>query len=391
MEEYKNSGSIREVRKVLEDFQHFYAQRDTSGVDRIIDELCSSKEGIVLLGSGMDEWCFNKIEAKELIKSHLREENNYWKEIDFKFEEAKVFANENTAWVISIGNIKNTISEDDQAEETIKVVKELLCKESKSQENALNAAFKIAAALNEIDKGSTYLWPFRFASVLVKEDSGWKFHHMQFSLDSKYFWQHRFLNENYDKQLFEIPVSNSNKDIEEVKKVLQIFQDGYTRRDLSYVDEYMKEVFVLDEEQVVIGTDADELCIGPENIRGIIESDWKYWGDLKVNVNEAMISVFEDVAWFTTKAIIKRTTPKEKMLEWIGSSADYIFKTDKKPKDKLKETLCDINMFLYESERGEIFIAPMRLSGVLVKVEGKWKLHHVQYSDYIDGVPQARV
>ena len=189
-----------------------------------------------------------------------------------------------------------------------------------------------------------------------------------------------------------MPKPNSSEAIEEVREALGVFQEGYTKRDMNYVDEYMKEVFLLEEEQVVIGTDAEELCIGNKAIRGIIESDWKFWGDFTMNVDGASITVNGDIAYFSTKAMIKRTIPKTKMLEWATDSANRFFKEESKnSKHKLMDTLSSILEFLQESERGEVYIAPMRFSGVLVKCEGKWLIHHAQYSDYTDKMPGSRI
>ncbi|MDF2593178.1 MAG: hypothetical protein K0S75_2644 [Clostridia bacterium] len=55
------------------------------------------------------------------------------------------------------------------------------------------------------------------------------------------------------------------------------------------------------------------------------------------------------------------------------------------------KVLHDTLDFLYENEKGETFITPMRFSGVLVKKEGKWLIQHAQYSDYTDGKPGVRI
>lgn len=392
MEKFDNKYSFNEVKEVIEKFQVGYRQKEIMNIDLFVDEMFSKKDGLVVLGSGMDQWAFNAADTKKIIEKHWSKENNYFKEIDFKFGEAKIFTTENVAWVITIGNIKNKISEDEQIEKTITKVKDVLNKQVKSQENALFSARTIADTLRNIDKGDDYVWPFRFTAVLIKEEGSWKFHQMQFSLDSVSFWQYRNTDENYDKNYIDMPQSNSSQEIERVRKVLQVFQDGYTKRDINYVDDYMKEVFLLDEQQVVIGTDSEELCIGTKAIKAIINSDWKFWGDFSMNVEGAIITVNGDVAYFTTKAMIKRIISKEKILEWITNSSNYFFNGDgKNPKYKMMDMLCDILEFLQESERGEVYIAPMRFSGVLVKCEGKWLIHHAQYSDYIDKMPGARI
>ena len=389
MEGYKNINSINEVKEVLEKFQEVYSKKDINELDDYVKQAFSFKDGLAVVGSGVNQWCFNAEDIKTLIKSHLASENNYWKEINFKFDEAKVFANEKVAWVVSIGEIKNTIPEEKQIEDTIEKVKEILGGEKKNKINALDAASMMADTLKEIEKGEIYLWPLRFTTVLIKENNTWKFHHMQFSLDSA-TWANRFTDENYDRSIIEMPTVNSKEEHEEVRKTLKVFQDGYIKRDVNYVDEYMKEVFLLDEDLVVIGTDADELCLGIDAVRGIIESDWKYWGDFKFNLENPIISVNGEVAYFTTKAILSRTVSSEQILKWISGSAEYTFKTEAPSKQKLMEALWDTIKYLYESERGEIFIVPMKFSGVMVKKDGKWLIQHLQYTDCIDGMPEVR-
>ncbi|WP_291574300.1 nuclear transport factor 2 family protein [Clostridium sp. UBA4548] len=389
MERYKNINSIEEVKKVLGDFQELYKNKDISKVDNFVDEEFSSREGLAVLGSSMGQWCFKTEDIKTLIKSHLANENNYWKDVNFKFQEAKIFADENVAWVVSLGVIRNTITEEEYIEDTIEKVKELLDREDRSKVDALKAANQMANTLRQIEKGENYIWPFRFTCVLIKENQTWKFHQMQFSFDSE-SWPDRLDDKTYIKDIFEMPEINSKVEYEEVRKKLQVFQDGYIKRDVNYVDEYMKEVFLLNEDLIVIGTDADELCLGVDAARGIVESDWKYWGDFKFNVDNALISVNGDVAYFTTKAFLERNITDKTMLGWINSSNKYTFSSEEAPKHKLLEALNDTIGYMYEMEKGEAFIVPMRFSGVLVRKDGKWLIQHLQYSDYNEGMPEVR-
>ncbi|MEG0308499.1 MAG: hypothetical protein RR636_11175 [Clostridium sp.] len=178
MERYKNINSINEVKKVLGGFQELYKEKDASDVDDYINKVFSSNDGLAVLGSGMGQWCFNIEDINSLIKSHLSNENNYWEDVNFKFEEANIFANENVAWIISIGIIKNILSEDKYIEDTIEKVKEILGGENKCKTNALKATIKMANTLRQIAQGEDYTWPFRFTSTLIKENGTWKFHQL---------------------------------------------------------------------------------------------------------------------------------------------------------------------------------------------------------------------
>ena len=66
--------------------------------------------------------------------------------------------------------------------------------------------------------------------------------------------------------------------VAEVRNVLQRFQDGYTARDLTTVDEFM-DLFVSSNDVELIGIGAsirggNEWFQGSEKIREIVESDW---------------------------------------------------------------------------------------------------------------------
>ncbi len=103
-----------------------------------------------------------------------------------------------------------------------------------------------------------------------------------------------------------------------------------------------------------------------------------------------MISVNGDVAYFTTKAFLERNITDKTMLGWVSSSNKYTFSSEEVPKHKLLEALNDTIGYMYEIEKGETFIVPMRFSGVLVKKDGKWLVQHLQYSDYNEGMPEVR-
>jgi hypothetical protein len=389
MERFKNSVSIKEVQCVLKGLQELYNEKNHDILESYIKDNFSFSEELVVLGNDMNQWCRSEAEIKELIKAQWSVENNYWKQIDFKFDDAIIYADKNTAWVISIGNITDTITEEQQLQSTINKIAEIINKEKISKEAALDVVNKIARTLRDVELGEKYVWPFRFTCVLIKENACWKFHQMQYSLDSE-SWNYRCIEEDYDKSLFEIPASKASVEAEEVKKVLRVFQEGYIRRDLSYVEEYMKEVFLPNGDLVVIGTDAEELCIGGAAAKQLVESDWKYWGDFKFNLEGASLSVRGEAAYFTTKALLTRTISTEKTLEWIKGGAKYLLEAKKNAKYKLIEVLQNTIELLLQNEKGELYITPMRFSGVLVKQEDKWLISHLQYSDYIGGMPQVR-
>ena len=85
--------------------------------------------------------------------------------------------------------------------------------------------------------------------------------------------------------------------IDEVRKVLQKFQDAYTERNLEKLDSFM-ELFVSSDNAELIGIGASkrggyEWFEGLEKIREIIQSDWEYWGNVVIDIAGAKISSME--------------------------------------------------------------------------------------------------
>jgi len=122
--------------------------------------------------------------------------------------------------------------------------------------------------------------------------------------------------------------------------MLQLFQDGYTKREIDYLDEYMDKLFSK-ENILILGTMPSEYLTDHSSAKSLIKSDWLYWGDVKLLINNSNISSYENVAWFST----------------IG----YV----------------EFDLFRY-------LVVPLRISGVLVKEEPDWKFQQVQYQFDLD-------
>ncbi len=84
---------------------------------------------------------------------------------------------------------------------------------------------------------------------------------------------------------------------DEVRNVLQRFQDGYRARDVSQLEKFMG-LFIEGDDTELIGIGAyarnqNEWFHGTARIREIVQSDWTYWGDVRLEVGDAKITVNE--------------------------------------------------------------------------------------------------
>jgi hypothetical protein len=93
-----------------------------------------------------------------------------------------------------------------------------------------------------------------------------------------------------------------------VTRVLREFQAGYSKRDLRQLGGFMERLFPNDEPILICGTNAGEWNLGRASAERLIGADWASWGDVRLAVDDAMISSSGDVAWLATTGTV--TEPK---------------------------------------------------------------------------------
>ena len=57
-----------------------------------------------------------------------------------------------------------------------------------------------------------------------------------------------------------------------VRLTLTRFQDGYTNRDLNLLDKFIEELFVNDNDSLIVGTADSEWCNGKEEIKNLTKA-----------------------------------------------------------------------------------------------------------------------
>jgi hypothetical protein len=129
----------------------------------------------------------------------------------------------------------------------------------------------------------------------------------------------------------------------DVLRQLQLFQDGYTKRDVKQLDAFMDRVFSR-ERPVVLGTMPGEIYIDYSAAAEVVRTDWESWGDCRFRLDETEVSSVGDVAWFATVGSVK----------------------------------FDLSRFL---------VLPLRLTGVMVNEHGTWKIRQAQFQFDLDLSP----
>jgi hypothetical protein len=175
----------------------------------------------------------------------------------------------------------------------------------------------------------------------------------------------------------------------QVRDALQRFQDGYTARDLSRLDQFM-ELFVRESDAELIGIGAsvrggNEWFVGPDAIREIVESDWTYWGDVSVDVAGARISLRGDVAWLSTTGTVTQTgTFDEALPFYLQQMKELLESEDLDADGRLVEATHFGMRRVRERHKGMGHAWPFVLTAVLVRVAGQWRFHTIHWSMPVD-------
>jgi hypothetical protein len=180
-----------------------------------------------------------------------------------------------------------------------------------------------------------------------------------------------------------------------VRDVLQQFQDGYTARDLDRLDEFM-ELFAGADGLEVIGTGAyvegkGEWCLEPEAVRRLVEGDWRFWGDLELDVAGARIHVLGDVAWLATAGTVTERVEADEGSENYLAYVQHLLDLDVTAREKMLEIVRDGANAIVEMQRGETYIWPLRFTAVLVRRDGRWRFHQMQFSFPTTRAPDVRI
>ena len=85
---------------------------------------------------------------------------------------------------------------------------------------------------------------------------------------------------------------------------MRAFQSGYTKRDPAILPKFMEQLFPKDQDILVLGTDSGEWIEGYQRVGDFIAGDWRGWGDVRLDVDNAMVSADNDVAWVTTTGTV---------------------------------------------------------------------------------------
>ena len=93
---------------------------------------------------------------------------------------------------------------------------------------------------------------------------------------------------------FNYPASNiSEPNKQAIEKTLKVFQEGYTLRDASKIDECIART--IDTVSIfILGTNPNEIFKGKDGAQALLYGDWTYWGSVKYDIDRLYANQIAD-------------------------------------------------------------------------------------------------
>jgi hypothetical protein len=86
---------------------------------------------------------------------------------------------------------------------------------------------------------------------------------------------------------------------------LMRLQDGYTKRDPGQLHFLVDAAFPRDGDILILGTDGGEWIRDSVHAAQFIATDWRYWGDLRMDLDHPAIWSSGNVAWLATTGTVQ--------------------------------------------------------------------------------------
>lgn len=178
--------------------------------------------------------------------------------------------------------------------------------------------------------------------------------------------------------------------LEDVRQVLRRFQEGYARRDPATLDAFM-DLFVVAEEPELVGTEAvvpgdADWGVDRAGVRAVIEWDWRFWWNVRLDVDAARIRLRGDVAWLSAPGLLLQCEQarlglrREVDLRTTGELEQVLRDADRPAEARLADvalrSLARVRDYHLPPGAGR----PFTFTAVLVRADGSWRFHTIQFS-----------
>lgn len=184
-----------------------------------------------------------------------------------------------------------------------------------------------------------------------------------------------------------------------IKEALEEFKQGYKARDIKVVDAFIDRLFDKRGKTAILGTSFGEWMMGLSGVKELVESDWRYWGDVDIDTSNIDMTIFGDTAFVnltgTVRYVFEYTEEKfDSYLNFVKhffDPADQDYRMSSKAKaGNMGFVLTHFNQMRKEGKREYFY--PLRINAVMTMQEHRAVFRFMKFAmDYYGQYPELRI
>jgi len=178
------------MREILEKLQKAYTEKNPKNTAALMQEIFSSRQDILTLGTSSDEICLGQNEVEELIRNDL---DGGWGDFTIDIPGAEIESDGGAAWFRADCTVKYSFSGGDEARylDFIKSLTEKHAASPKQRLAFINWVLGIHFHRRTAGKRE-YLWPSELSGMMIWENDEWKIAALHFAMTESDYPDERF-------------------------------------------------------------------------------------------------------------------------------------------------------------------------------------------------------
>lgn len=388
-EDTKEFAEVREqIRQKIKAFQEGYITRDVEKIDEFIDNMFAKDGNCFILGIGNEEFCLGINEVRDMVENDWE----YWGQLNLDMESLTVTTDGTSAYFMLDGT--STYSFQDSEERYERYVKSIASYFSENSQyrnmpyraRLAQINWQLCTLLSTRQEGTReYLWPLKLSGFMHKENDEWRLKAMQFG----FFRASRHPDVRYNTVL---SLENDNA---ESKERVHIFKRSNKEFNNPDVDKFAHELQVhylkdnnvdgliddnIFDDSITISSTYGNRYAGVQDAMALAELYKKSWDGITIDYESLLSLDFNEGAYFITTGYLKRhATQNQAFIEEVANLKKTL-KEDIPSKDKLFRIRKDISRTIMETFKGEDYICPVRIEGVVVKNENGYFITRLNFT-----------
>ena len=182
--------------------------------------------------------------------------------------------------------------------------------------------------------------------------------------------------------------------MKQARDVLAKFNQGYINRDVNAIEAFADALFINSPDTAIMGTSNGEFCLGFEACKELIKTDWKGWGDVRFDVDSAVVQTGPSMTWFAVPGTLQLSFDHTdaKFADYLDFVKEELATAEISPLEGLTLINWALTQFSFAREGEErTYLWPITLTGALVPDEGELKFKYMQFSVPCSTYPDQRV